>query len=363
MFKSSVNKTYNDFTFETIKETFIFYAQNNYSKSTLSLNQLYKLKNDKAQLIIFDDFEPSNFYHFKQKFPKLLDGIPAQNIVIVSSNLFYVLSPHSLKKDHCPYKVFYYNDFFYFMVDKHIPDNRSFKVKNHFTCLSGVDKYFRRYFYYLLKSNNILRYGFVSHNRFENCTDDGDIYFENKIKDSVTSFDIYEQISNEKLIIDKSYADFFSSTPHKMLRGFMIWDNPDFSKHSGIEVVLESSIKGCNYVSEKTIKAILNKNIFLLVGGYQTLNFLKKLGFKTFDHIVDESYALIKCDFSRTTAVFNCLEKFCTLSLDEVEKIKNDNQELLDYNYNHLLYNLDTTFNLKNKVESYLNKGENYGRN
>jgi len=367
MFKTSYNKACNAFTFETLKETFIFYTHNIHNKLTLSVNNLNKLKNGCAQLIIFDDYEPTNFYHFKQKFSKLLDGIPAQNIVIVSSNLFYTLNPHSLKKDHCPYRVFYFNDYFNLMTEKHIPDNRSFKVKNHFTCLSGVDKYFRRYFYYLLKINNLINYGFVSHNRFENCTDDGDIYFENKIKDSVTSFDIYKQISNEKLITDKSYADFFNSTPHKMLRGLnndmMMWDNSDFSKHSAIEVVLETSIKGCNFISEKTIKSLLNKNIFLLVGGYQTLVFLRKLGFKTFDHIVDESYDLIRCDFSRTTAVFNSLKKFCTLSLDEVKKIKNDNQELLDYNYNHLLYNLDTTFNLKNKVESYLNKGENYGRN
>lgn len=356
-----------DFIFETTKETFILNARNNTDKLTLSSDQIYSLRNNYAHLIIFNDYEPTNFYHFKQKFLNLLHYIPPQNVVIVSSNLFYTLNPHSLKKDFCPYRVFYFNDFFNLMTEKHIPDNRSFKVKNHFTCLSGVDKYFRRYFYYLLKINNLINYGFVSHNRFENYTDDRDIYFENKIKDSVTSFDIFKQISNEKLIIDKSYADFFNSTPHKKLRGLnddmMMWDNSDFSKHSGIEVVLESAIKGCNFISEKTIKAILNKNIFLLVGGFQTLVFLRKLGFKTFDHIVDESYDLIRCDFTRVNSTFAQLKKFCTLSLDEVEKIKNDNQELLDYNYNHLLYNLDTTFNLKNKVESYLNKGENYGRN
>lgn len=358
MFKISYNKPYNAFTFETLKETFILDVQSTYKKPTLSSNQLYKLKNNHAQLIIFDDSEPTNFYHFKQKFPKLLDDIPPQNVVIVSSNLFYVLNPHSFKKDHCPYKVFYFNDYFKIMIYRHTPDDRYFEVKKHYTCLSGVDKYFRRYFFYLLKINDLLPYGFVSHNMIKNSTEDGDTYFDDKIKDSIPAFDVYNCISKEKLILD-----FSNSNRSNFEERFKFVMNADFSKNSGVEVIHETAIKGCNFVSEKTLKAILNKNIFLLVGGYQTLNFLKKLGFKTFDHIVDESYDSIKCDFSRTTAVFNSLKKFCTLSLDEVEKIKNDNQELLEYNYNHLLYNLDTTFDLKNKVEDYFYKGETNGRN
>jgi hypothetical protein len=341
--------------FETKKETFVFLTtKNKYKNSVLSSYQLHRLKNGDAHLIIFDDSEPTNFYHFKQKFPKLINDIPPQNIVIVSSNLFYTLNPNTLKKDCCPYKIFYFNDCFKIYLDSFKPDNTPFEIKKHYTCLSGVDKYFRRYFYYLLKTNDLLPCGFVSHNRVKNFTEDGDIYFDDKIKNSVIDFDVYKHISKEKLSFD------VPSDIRTVDYGYAI---NNFSKNSGIEIIHETAIKGCNFVSEKTIKAILNKNIFLLVGGYQTLNFLKKLGFKTFDHIVDESYDSIRCDFSRITAVFNSLKKFCTLSLDEVEKIKNDNQELLEYNYNHLLYNLDTTFDLKNKVETYFNKGEINGRN
>jgi len=360
MFSVKSPRTDSELIFETVKETFIFLTyKNKYMNSTLSSNQLCKLKNNNAQLIIFDDCEPTNFNHFKQKFPNLLNDIPPQNIVIVSSNLFYTLNPNTLKKDHCPYKIFYFNDYFKIMINNHKSDDRLFEIKKHYTCLSGVDKYFRRYFYYLLKSNNLLSYGFVSHNRVKNFTEDGDTYFDDKIKNSIFDFDTYKRISKEILILDisnRNTTDFIDMVKYG-------YDDLNFSKNSGVEVIHETAIKGCNFVSEKTLKAILNKNIFLLVGGYQTLNFLKKLGFKTFDHIVDESYDSIKCDFSRTTAVFNSLKKFCTLSLDEVEKIKNDNQELLEYNYNHLLYNLDTTFDLKNKVEDYFYKGELNGRN
>lgn len=339
-----------DLSFNTEKETFIFYAYPNDENQTLSIEELNKLKNGQAQLIVFDDYEPTNFYHFSQKFPNLLDDIPHKNIVIISSNKFYELNPQTMKKDRCPYKVFYFNEYFDFMINRHVPADGSFDVIKHFTCLSRVDKYFRRYFYYLLKTNDLLPFGFVSHNRVTNSTEDKDIYFENMIKNTILNYDQYLEISNSKLVLDDtSESVIFNNTTN-------------FSKNSGIEVVLETSIKGCNFVSEKTIKAILNKNIFLLVGGYQTLNFLKKLGFKTFDHIVDESYDNIKCDFLRTTRVFESLKSFCFLSLDEVEKIKNDNQELLEYNYNHLLYNLDSTFNLKSKVESYF-KGETNGRN
>src|SRR5210317_1276694 len=112
MFIVSDKSTCVDLTFETIKETFILYARSTTDKLFLTSDKIYKLKNNYAHLIIFNDYEPSNFCYFKQKFLNLLDDIPPQNVVIVSSNLFYTLNPHSLEKDSCPYKVFYFNDYF-----------------------------------------------------------------------------------------------------------------------------------------------------------------------------------------------------------------------------------------------------------
>jgi len=44
------------------------------------------------------------------------------------------------------------------------------------------------------------------------------------------------------------------------------------------------------FISEKTFKPIVAKQMFIIVGPKGTLQFLKNLGFKTFDNFIDESY-------------------------------------------------------------------------
>ena len=98
----------------------------------------------------------------------------------------------------------------------------------------------------------------------------------------------------------------------------------------------ESSIQ---QISEKTYKPIINKIPFLIwttTGGI--LKYLKSLGFKTFDNVIDEGYD----DENKTY-----IERFC-IFLDEINKIiKMDENDIknkyisilpiIEYNYNLLL--------------------------
>ena len=44
------------------------------------------------------------------------------------------------------------------------------------------------------------------------------------------------------------------------------------------------------FISEKTFKAIANRQPFIILGNRNSLTHLKNLGYKTFDSIIDESY-------------------------------------------------------------------------
>ena len=73
-------------------------------------------------------------------------------------------------------------------------------------------------------------------------------------------------------------------------------------------IVCESKWGGDNIqITEKTDKAIMNLQPFLLISQCGSLNALKKLGFKTFSDYWDESYDNIKHDGDRIDKVFETI--------------------------------------------------------
>jgi len=101
-----------------------------------------------------------------------------------------------------------------------------------------------------------------------------------------------------------------------------------------------------NRYTEKTIKAIQTKQIFLLAGNYQTLKLLRKDGFKTFDGIIDESYDNIEYRDQRIQAITKEVKRLCAISNEEWNDIYNSAQTTLNYNLNHL-----KTLHVKYKTE------------
>lgn len=65
----------------------------------------------------------------------------------------------------------------------------------------------------------------------------------------------------------------------------------DIYNQTAFTLVCESQCENqFSFFTEKVIKPMLAKRIFLVCSGYHYLHNLKKLGFKTFDELVDESY-------------------------------------------------------------------------
>jgi len=66
----------------------------------------------------------------------------------------------------------------------------------------------------------------------------------------------------------------------------------DLYLNSWLEIVPETYYKNGYYLTEKTFKPICTKTPFLIVASCQYLQYLKSLGFKTFESLIDESYDL-----------------------------------------------------------------------
>lgn len=87
-----------------------------------------------------------------------------------------------------------------------------------------------------------------------------------------------------------------------------------------LEVISETrmeSIIGEIFFSEKTYRPIRAGQLFLLQGQFNAVDELRKLGFKTFDNVIDHSYDNIKDESKRTDALFNELKRLHNLSTDE----------------------------------------------
>jgi hypothetical protein len=73
-----------------------------------------------------------------------------------------------------------------------------------------------------------------------------------------------------------------------------------------------------SFFSEKTAKPILARRLFIAFSGYRFLQNLRKIGFKTFGNIIDESYDFQINDYKRYKMAFDQVKRLCVMDQAEV---------------------------------------------
>jgi hypothetical protein len=106
-----------------------------------------------------------------------------------------------------------------------------------------------------------------------------------------------------------------------------------------------------SFFTEKTAKPILARRLFVMFSGRGFLQNLRSQGFKTFDHVIDESYDLIYNEHDRWSAAFEQVKKLCEMDQQQVfEKIA----PVVEHNYN-LLMNTDWTQHMLTQLQEKIN--------
>ena len=109
-----------------------------------------------------------------------------------------------------------------------------------------------------------------------------------------------------------------------------------------------------SFFTEKTVKPILGKRLFVMLNGQYSLKNLRSLGFKTFNGIIDESYDEERGDIERFNA-----------ALDQVDYLQTQKQEdiieklipICDYNYSHMMRtNWYETYFMPEFVKYFINQ-------
>ena len=92
-----------------------------------------------------------------------------------------------------------------------------------------------------------------------------------------------------------------------------------------------------SFFTEKIAKPLLTKRLFIVFSGYKYLENLRKLGFKTFDGIIDESYDLIENTEDRFQAICNEVTRINNFSKVKLElfKPKDDTTLFLEVKFIH----------------------------
>jgi len=92
------------------------------------------------------------------------------------------------------------------------------------------------------------------------------------------------------------------------------------------------------HLTEKTFKPIVLEMPFILVAPVGSLEYLRSYGFKTFGHIIDESYDEETNDILRLEKIAELLKDIDNLSTKEKQQIHNHCLPIAEHNYNHFYF-------------------------
>jgi hypothetical protein len=145
---------------------------------------------------------------------------------------------------------------------------------------------------------------------------------------------------NDQFIKDGSIdaLPIFDNITHPLIAGqpndFETRYQAEFYKYTGLDIVTETVF---NYpypaITEKTLRPIASKRMFVILGPHGVLEMLRSRGFETFGDIIDESYDTILDPSERFHAVVKVVTKFTNLDLDQIRHYYNQNQEKFNHNF------------------------------
>lgn len=118
----------------------------------------------------------------------------------------------------------------------------------------------------------------------------------------------------------------------------------DFYDNVAIDIVTETVYHYPSpQITEKTLRPILQKRMFLIVGPCNSIGLLKHLGFKTFDPWICEDYDNIIDPFDRMDALLCEIDRLTALPIDTIRDYMLECNDIIEHNCAHLLAEYNET--------------------
>lgn len=103
-----------------------------------------------------------------------------------------------------------------------------------------------------------------------------------------------------------------------------------------LEAYYNAAFAGRLYITEKSLRPMMWRKPFILIGQPHTLKGLQDIGYETFHPFIDENYDNEIDNQKRFIKAMIELEKLCNKSLEELKEFNSKVDDILDHNYNHI---------------------------
>lgn len=218
-----------------------------------------------------------------------------------------------------------------------------------FLSFNGHNREHRTALVYGLSSLNLIDKGFVSFNSkipdenpeltywhiIETCKDTNllQLYESNKHKLSTLA-----QLKLDDLN-DKNLAGFMPEHGYYQNQTyFSIITETNYDTFEHLNTVQKSPIETIGRIySEKTFRAILYQHPFIILAPKHFLRGLRRMGYKTFSSVIDESYDEEENYSTRIYKVLKEIERLCNLNNNEIKHFLKETEEICQYNFNILI--------------------------
>jgi hypothetical protein len=205
------------------------------------------------------------------------------------------------------------NNFSYFVDDEMLYRlrNASLPVKFHtrrrnkkFTALVRTHKWWRATSMARLWRENLHNLGYFSYN---SELDIGESELDNPIE--IDSFPGLRQDTYKFLKNGPYTADEYDSDYHNLYHYSIEQHYADSYLNLVLETHLDADQSKGTFLTEKTFKPIKNAQLFVILGPAGSIKQLKKMGYKTFDMVINHSYDNIENNTLRWNAAMNEAER------------------------------------------------------
>lgn len=279
-----------------------------------------------------------------------LSEIPAKSVLLCVNSFnaqqcyenWFSLEERQLKVRNLPFcydhSSWYYNDALergesICMNEQNFLSTHSTIRKNHFLMKIRNGRSQRLAFLYKMATDDLLKYGdwsFLLNNSYDETVVKGTL-------DHYAFTDI--NLETVKQLHDTA-PHFLQSEQTISQYSVNAWTDVDFQSYSNsyFEICFETFIHGEHKsLTEKVFKPLVNYSPFLLIAYPGALKLLKELGFKTFSPYINESYDDIEDTNLRLRAVYDEIQRLCSMPKEQLHSWYWEMKDILIYNHNHLI--------------------------
>jgi hypothetical protein len=312
---------------------------------------LLKIKNKEAFLVIDNALEPflksADSIYFNIVMPK---KIPASQIIFMTSIPTMGDYVNGLSKRFGEEKI---NVEWFSMFEYQLWDVITNQLTNPPDTLQ-IKKYDKKFINFnrrwrlhrplmvtLLKDRELLDKGFISLGVSDFSQDNWQYRWNELIRYYSEHPEVLEILKRHEEIKNSSPMyldtdDLVTNRAEQTSSTYYYYENSYFSVVNETTFHTKFGYDAVPFLSEKIFKSIAMKHPFILVTVPNSLKYLRELGYKTFDGLINELYDLEIDDSKRILKIIDEIDRLSKLDDKQLEKFLIDAKEICDYNYNIL---------------------------